>query len=162
MEAAPEQLYRGILAAQSSFWQNTLNKSVAAMARLKANTPQSNHTWFPFEPTWSCPVAELIGTYDDGGKWVCGIRDVAPPCVVYSAGSGTSSQFEQAVLALTSCDVHIFDPTAKASDTPVNQERLFFHAIGFGPHDESPHLRNGYRNQFELARLDTIMHRLNH
>ena len=160
--ASSIQQHRSILAAQLSFWQDTLNRSRIAMATLGTNKPREDHTWFPYEPTWSCPVDELIGTYGDGVKWVCGIRDIAPPCIVYSAGSGGSAQFERSVLAQTACEVHIFDPTAKAGDTPDNQKRLHFHAIGFGARDGSSELRNGLHGRFELARLDTIMRRLNH
>ena len=162
VRASSIQLHRSILAAQFSFWQDTLNRSRTAMGTRRANTPRSDNTWFPYEPTWSCPVDELIGTYGDGVKWVCGIRDIAPPCIVYSAGSGGSAQFERSVLALTACEVHIFDPTAKAGDTPDNQKRLHFHAIGFGARDGSSQLKNGLHGRFELARLDTIMRRLNH
>ena len=74
-------------------------------------------------PTISCPFSlrKAISVRDmhEGGKWICGLEEVAArstskPCVVYSFGSNENDQFEQAVLeTVPQCEIHVFDPTSK-------------------------------------------------
>jgi hypothetical protein len=41
----------------------------------------------------------------DGGKLLCSLSSLRPPCVVYSLGSRMDFTFEEDVLRLTQCKV---------------------------------------------------------
>lgn len=48
--------------------------------------------------------------FTDGWKFVCGLRRITQPCVVYSLGSAGNMAFEAAILsARPQCRIHIFD-----------------------------------------------------
>lgn len=165
--ASPLQLHRAELAAQLSYWQQTLDRSQESVERLRLHRPRGDVSWFQWEPTYACPVNELIGTYGDGVKWMCGIRDLAQPCVVYSAGSGFSAQFERSVLAQTPCEVHVFDPTGRAPDLPdLNTSRFHFHSIGISASDKLTGLANvkgsNTKNLFQVLTIGSIMRKLGH
>lgn len=166
------QQHRAVLAAQLSYWQDTFNRSQSALERQRlhqrpgdAAYTGSVASWFQWEPTYACPVSELVGTYGDGVKWVCGVRDIAPPCVVYSMGSGSSAQFERSMLKQTLCEIHIFDPTTRASDVPADLEgsRIQIHRIGLGGSDEVANLKfNRSLRRYQLLTIGSIMRMLNH
>lgn len=70
--------------------------------------------WWYFQPAFTCPhEVERIGSYGDGGKWVCGISILEEQkdrkCVVYSLGVNTDSSFENEVVSRTNCDIWAFD-----------------------------------------------------
>jgi hypothetical protein len=90
----------------------------------------------------------------DGGKAMCSMSNLHPPCLVYSLGSNGDVSFEKDVLQHTPCNIHTFDCTvnAIAIEDPT---RHTFHQLCIGdPSDSSEKL------QFEP--LDSIMRRLNH
>lgn len=65
-----------------------------------------------FMPFLSCPPSmplRRVGSAADGGKIICDVGRLAPPCVVYSLGSQGDYSFEREMLALTQCEVHTFD-----------------------------------------------------
>lgn len=112
---------------------------------------------------WPCFWGEdLTGTSTgDGSKWTCGIRLISKPCIVYSFGSRENVEFEKGVFELgLGCDIHIFDPTAKA---PKGSEDLGFeyHKIGLGSKDGMQALENGL-GVFDVLTLKTIMEELQH
>lgn len=91
--------------------------------------------WGRFEPFVTCPPGmELArigaGGLADGGKWVCGITSLKPPCLVYSLGSHGQFDFEDAVLNSTQCEVHTFDCTITGESRAVG--RHFYHQICLG------------------------------
>ena len=158
--------HRAELAAEWSRLDNTFNRSLEAIARRARHSDTHDHSWFQWEPTWACPSDELVGEFGDGVKWVCGLRDLVAPCVVYSFGSGGSAQFEQAILRHTECEVHTFDPTARAPD--ANAAGLQFHSFGLGARDRSSRLTvkeaDGEKRAkpFPVLTLPLIMRTLNH
>ena len=132
--------------------------------------------WDFFPPSFNCPLKERLGRQaqmGDGGKWVCGVETLLhrPGCVVYSFGSNGETEFEEAVLATTNCQVHVFDPTlgpealSKLKALPSIQ----FHPIGLGPKDQKVQMTDtqmtmGNRRvePMNIQTLQTIMHNLNH
>lgn len=67
-----------------------------------------------------------------------------PGCVVYSFGSDNQVRFERRMLERTACDVHVFDPTVRASEMRRREERMnaalprqrvWFHNWGVGGED---------------------------
>lgn len=83
-------------------------------------------------PTWSCPDEELVGEFADGVKWICGPRRLKAPCVIYSVGSNKDSQFEQAMLKLSPCEIKVFDPGCNAE----YPEGIVCKQIFFGDEDK--------------------------
>ena len=73
----------------------------------------------------------------DGPKWVCGLLELVPPCVVYSFGSNNNFAFEEHVLAVNHhCDVFVFDPTSDPppDSSPLSRnQRLVFNRTGLCP-----------------------------
>lgn len=69
--------------------------------------------WDHFNPIVSCPDIYRVGNIGDGGKWVCGWRDLMgrDNCNVYSFGISGDLSFEIEVLLKTRCLVYAFDPT---------------------------------------------------
>ena len=132
--------------------------------------------WDFFPPNYNCPLKERFGRQariGDGGKWVCGVETLMqrPGCVVYSFGSNGDTDFEEAVLATTHCEVHVFDPTlgiealAKLRKLPQIQ----FHPIGLGPKNQRVQMMDSLMTMgkqrmqpMNLHTLPTIMSTLNH
>jgi hypothetical protein len=50
-----------------------------------------------------------VGSTADGGKLICDLGRLRPPCVIYSLGSQGDYSFERDMLRLTQCEVHTFD-----------------------------------------------------
>eukprot|EP00052_Salpingoeca_macrocollata_P005947 m.50580 g.50580 ORF g.50580 m.50580 type:complete len:367 (+) comp15155_c0_seq2:3-1103(+) len=79
------------------------------------------------------------GSKQFGNKELCGLerafpKDSGKPCIIYSLGSNNQFEFEEAVMAHTSCTIHIFDCT---SSPPRNSfgGRLVFHKKCVGRQD---------------------------
>ena len=132
--------------------------------------------WDFFPPNYNCPLKERFGRQariGDGGKWVCGVETLMqrPGCVVYSFGSNGDTEFEEAVLATTQCEVHVFDPTlsvealAKLRKLP----KIQFHPIGLGPKNQQIQMNDDLMTMgtrrvqpMNMHTLPTIMRTLNH
>ena len=105
--------------------------------------PQENSTiiWDYFRSTFDCPyTVERVGRIGDGGKWVCGLRELTKKsnCVVYSFGVNDDTSFEEEILERTHCVVHMFDPTVEGSTLPVLQNfpgRITFSKLGLAKED---------------------------
>jgi hypothetical protein len=73
----------------------------------------------------------------DGPKWVCGLLELAPPCVVYSFGSNNNFAFEDHVIKMNHhCSVFVFDPTSEPpqSSSPLSRTALLeFNRTGLCP-----------------------------
>eukprot|EP00747_Dinoflagellata_sp_TGD_P168031 gnl/TRDRNA2_/TRDRNA2_193539_c0_seq1.p1 gnl/TRDRNA2_/TRDRNA2_193539_c0~~gnl/TRDRNA2_/TRDRNA2_193539_c0_seq1.p1 ORF type:complete len:361 (-),score=32.76 gnl/TRDRNA2_/TRDRNA2_193539_c0_seq1:158-1240(-) len=91
---------------------------------------------------WTLEKSSSVATQWDGGKWMCGLREMgkARPttCVAYSIGSNFDSSFEEHVSEATGsgCEIHIYDPTMGTnrarltkwvSKLPLN---FHFHELG--------------------------------
>ena len=132
--------------------------------------------WDFFPPSFNCPLKERFGRQarmGDGGKWVCGVETLLqrPGCVVYSFGSNGETEFEEAVLATTECEVHVFDPTLgpEALSKLKALPSITFHPIGLGPRDQRVKMTDtkmtmGNRRveAMDIQTLQTIMQNLNH
>lgn len=69
-------------------------------------------------PAWAAPVVRYGALSDasrapesDGAKLLLDVRGLAAPCVIYSLGGNQQTEFEEAMLAATSCAVWTFDCT---------------------------------------------------
>jgi len=110
--------------------------------------------WNIFEPTWNCPWLERFGGLGDGGKFVCGLRFLKPPCVIYSFGSAGDNSFERDVLQFSKCEVFTFDPTTKAP--PIMPPNIFYKNYGLAE-------ITGTKDQVgPVKTLQDIMKELNH
>jgi len=100
--------------------------------------------WDFFLPAFQCPhKVQRVGTMGDGGKWVCGLREVAkqPSCVIYSVGINGESSFEAELLQSTNCQLWGYDfSVAKFGPeidlVPELKERSHFFAYGLGGKDD--------------------------
>ena len=90
-------------------------------------TTESETLWFPFTEYYACPAelskSPLLAEKLDGGKWICGLEEIAkkPRCVVYSFGSQGNFDFETTVhRTAPQCEIHTFDCTytPKANTVP--------------------------------------------
>jgi len=117
--------------------------------------------WFLYEPLWACPDIELVGSFHDGVKWVCGLRRMRKGCIIYSFGSNGDDQFESDILNKTSCEVFIFDPTM----SPEQEKKLSpsvhkkFRGIGLAKYDGMMEIGGIER---EVRTLRKIMKELKH
>lgn len=147
-----------------------------ALHESKHHYESSKWIWDFFPPNFNCPLKERFGRQariGDGGKWVCGVDTLMQRkgCTVYSFGSNGDTDFEQAVLATTNCEVHVFDPTLtqEAFEKLARQPKIHFHPVGLGPKDEQVGMNDTTmtmgRNKnytMDLLTLQTIMHSLEH
>lgn len=111
--------------------------------RFLAHSHVPNYTpgdFFP--PVYDCPYElERIGAIGDGGKWVCGLSQIAnkPDCVIYSFGLDWDSSFEAELLDRTDhCEVWGFDYIANGFGKKVpwtQRHRTHFSRVGLGMSD---------------------------
>lgn len=121
--------------------------------------------WDHFAPTTSCPFAlRRLGKVGDGGKWICGLKEIAkkPECVAYSFGVAGETSFEQELLDTTNCTLYAFDPTVPRISLDVSKYpgRVHFYQVGLGtpPYFKPP--RSSV--SFPVKRLKQFMSELNH
>ncbi|CAL5226972.1 g9857 [Coccomyxa viridis] len=97
----------------------------------------SKYIWDYFQATNACPMKQKLGKErrtGDHGKWICGVKTLLqkPGCIVYSVGSNGLTEFEQDIVHMTPCEVHIFDPTLSlGTQQQLRQVKEFdFHDTG--------------------------------
>lgn len=78
------------------------------------------HTWHGDRPTAyvSCCSRFFFcryGNASDGGKLLCDLSKLSPPCIIYSLGSKGDYTFERDALKYSLCEVHTFDWCAAAA-----------------------------------------------
>jgi hypothetical protein len=103
----------------------------------------------------------------DGAKWLCGLRSLAPGCVIYSLGSNAQFEFEYLMVEHTPCQVHTFDCTVDASAPSFPREelaargkgRVVFHPLCVS--DGSADSQGG-SSQGAYRTLRQLTHSLNH
>ena len=104
-------------------------------------------------------------------KWLCGLRSLQAPCVVYSFGSHNETSFEQGLRRLKpACEVHIFDPFLLPNENYAQTLGVHVHDVGISNIDEvwpvgAP--KCGWKKRpcakaIRMETLDTIMRRLGH
>ena len=177
-EALIEQIYQRSQPFQNKALQEIGLKAFDTDLALRGDTKSDvlKWVWDFFPPSFNCPLKERFGRQariGDGGKWVCGVETLMqrPGCVVYSFGSNGETEFEEAVLATTHCEVHVFDPTlspealVKLKALPSIQ----FHPIGLGPKDQQLQMTDNKMTMgrhsaepMNIQTLQTIMRNLNH
>lgn len=123
------------------------------------------NVWDLYSPQLSCPDVVRVGKIGEGGKWVCGLSQLAHDnaCVMYSFGISTDISFEVEILRRTNCIIHAFDPTVGALPihnlndmTPQQRSRIHFHKTALGIHSGTSEMHS-----LNEQLLD-IMHRLEH
>jgi hypothetical protein len=93
-----------------------------------------------YEPEWTCDYEERMGSYGDGGKWVCNAYKIRAmtDCVVISIGSNDEWSFETAVHDLNpSCEIFTFDHTL---ENPHPPPFVKFFAFGVSSRDAKPNM----------------------
>lgn len=147
-----------------------------ALRDTKYSSDATKWIWDFFPRNYNCPLKERFGRQariGDGGKWECGVETLLQRqgCMVYSFGSNGDTDFEEAVLATTNCEVHVFDPTLgqAAFEKLAKQPKIQFHPIGLGPrneqvqmHDNTMTMGNNNGHTMDVLTLQTIMQSLNH
>ncbi|KAG8874697.1 hypothetical protein FRB98_008300, partial [Tulasnella sp. 332] len=112
--------------------------------------PGQNHEhhmytlWDFFLPAFQCPhKVQRVGTLGDGGKWVCGLKQVAKQreCVVYSVGVNGESSFEAELLQSTNCQVWGYDYSVDRFGPEIDlkpelKARSHFYAYALGGTDD--------------------------
>lgn len=99
------------------------------------------HHW---QPDFTCPHEERIGTLQDGGRYLCDPLNIAMTsndrlqqhkgngCLIYTSSANIHEfKFEKALLnKIGSCEIHVFSPNGKSIelDTP---DGVTFHQWGF-------------------------------
>jgi hypothetical protein len=61
-------------------------------------------------PNFACPSLERVGGLGDGAKWTCDPDRLPQNCLVYSYGSAGNYAFEEGLLSIRNCEIHVFDP----------------------------------------------------
>jgi len=117
--------------------------------------------WFLYEPLWACPDIELVGSFHDGVKWVCGLRRMRKGCIIYSFGSNGDDQFESDILNKTSCEVFIFDPTMSPEQEKMLSPSVHKNFLGIGLAEYNGVMEIGGIER-EVRNLRTIMKDLKH
>jgi len=124
--------------------------------------------WDFIYPNFDCPHSvERVGRPGDGGKFVCGVRQIANkvgPCVIYSYGVGRESSFEEELTNRTHCSVYMFDHTIDVYNMSLPKKlpkRVFIEKVGLGVKD-TENLRSikstmkKYNHDFiDILKIDT-------
>lgn len=90
---------------------------------LDDREPGGLRVYDQFEPIISCPPNSPLRSYGtkgpgaDGSKWLCSLRHLESPCVVYSFGGENDNTFEADILDTTPCTVYTFDCTVNTPPT---------------------------------------------
>jgi hypothetical protein len=98
---------------------------------------------YPTTELLFCPYnnnsMKRYGGAGDLGKLLCGVETILldDTCIVYSLGSQSHFEFEEAILSETRCTVHTFDCTSSPPQQKIN--RLHFHKICLGENSPLQH-----------------------
>eukprot|EP00775_Hariotina_reticulata_P004381 gene4381-4633_t len=120
----------------------------------------------PMRPFISCPPHQPLKRYGsdaDGGKLLCDISKLRPPCLIYSLGSNGDYSFERDALNITQCDIHTFDCTYDG--TSVDPQRHTYHKVCVGQGgplfkswDEITRGLGHHRRGVDVAKIDIEGH----
>lgn len=158
---------------EESFRSRLLRNQQARQSIVESRVISPNQFWYAIEPTWSCVNERRIGTHGDGGKYICDIASLKTPrkerCVIYSFGSAGQDDFERALAELTTCQIHIFDPTPGIKHDMELRVKAYganFYSIGLGGASHEINLKGVWEavHQYDLniMSLPEIMDELNH
>jgi len=111
--------------AEEAYWQS--RDFVLETGTWPGKSTKTAFTGWRGAP-WPCFFGEehlhVPGTYEVGYR-TCGLRQLVPPCIVYSFGSGGDFGFEDMVHKFApACKIFVFDadPLSISSDTLVTQQ----------------------------------------
>lgn len=94
------------VATAAEFMRNA-NATIARLAAIPLDRPA---LWYDEMPRMQeCASLMRYGGTTDGGKWLCSLEALTPPCVIYSVGSYGDFKFEDAMVAATQCEIFSFD-----------------------------------------------------
>jgi FkbM family methyltransferase len=107
---------------------------------------QGGDRMFLFDAVVDCGTTLRVGTWRDGGKWLCNPDQLPSAAVVYSFGAGDEISFDQEMATTFGANVYLFDPTPSLSrkyeslkaGQARGRGRIFFHAMGLGPVSPEP------------------------
>lgn len=123
-------------------------QAFSAMALTSWNSALLLAPYYPCP--WELKKTASVSKRWDGGKWICGLQELAiksGPCTVYSLGSNWETSFEQAISDATHgrCQIHIYDPTVGQNQARLNSwiaglpKNMHFHSMGIkGGHALTP------------------------
>jgi len=147
----------GLISEDAETWQHRRDRQRRQMIvqedvyRNHKNMGPPKDFWqFHYEPTFSCPAEERMGSAGDGGKWVCEPYQLTKKaesanqdegCLVYSVGSSGRYDFEQSVFDSISekCEIHTFDLANWTQYTDVAPPSFMnYHVRTVGPEPNTP------------------------
>ncbi|KAA8493423.1 hypothetical protein FVE85_8868 [Porphyridium purpureum] len=130
---------------------------------LKGQPCSPRCSWYSifFEPEFSCPLKERVGSIGDGGKYVCHSPTLAKDnCLMYSVGSNNDFSFEIGFHEIwPHCAIHTFDPTVKGKVN--NPPFVQFHPWGI-VRRSAPISETATPDSALWLSLQDVMRRLNH
>ncbi|KAL8277880.1 hypothetical protein RQP46_009699 [Phenoliferia psychrophenolica] len=110
--AESEEFYKGMLQDRKAFLRRLGGKEGLTSFPGGGNYYQLWDFFLP-EPSFCQHRISRVGTLGDGGKWVCGLKEIfstKKDCVVYSFGINGESSFEAAMLdAGKGCEIWGYD-----------------------------------------------------
>jgi hypothetical protein len=94
-----------------------------------------------FDAIVDCESTIRVGTYGDGGKWVCNPDRLRRSTIVYSFGVGLEITFDLEMASMFGADVYMFDPSPSLSrqyvayqtGMPHGKGWVYFQPLGLGP-----------------------------
>lgn len=101
-------------------------------------THAGKHTMYDYlPPMWAAPTERYGPAGGDGTKSLLDVRDLTVPsdprCVIYSLGGNMQTEFEEAMLSATTCNVFTFDCTVsptKMADMILSRDKTSKHNAG--------------------------------
>ncbi|CAI5470225.1 unnamed protein product [Closterium sp. Yama58-4] len=110
-------------------------KFVMDWFKMTEGRPYKARAAFMFEvfaPAYPCLMEERLGTWLDGGKWVCRPSLLNASSVVYSIGSDGKDSFEEEIYGRFKSQIHVFDHTlTPRKKAKVEHKKAYkFHPIG--------------------------------
>jgi hypothetical protein len=131
-----EQLRAKRLAGQNQHLQE-----FAACPSCFVSKIQGGDRMFLFDAVVDCNTTVRLGSWGDGGKWLCDPDRLPPATIVYSFGVGNEISFDEEMAAVFGAEVYMFDPTPSVSrqwesykaGKSRGRGHIFFHALGLGP-----------------------------
>jgi hypothetical protein len=100
---------------------------------------------FNWQPDFTCPHEERVGTLQDGGKYVCDPHNIQMAsrdrlennngngCLIYtSSGNVNEYKFEEALLEIVGhCEIHVFSPNGREPSGHKSLNDVVHHSWGF-------------------------------
>ncbi|CAI5500967.1 unnamed protein product [Closterium sp. Naga37s-1] len=130
-----EQQYRINVGRRNAAVGKDPVKFVMDWFKMTEGRPYKARAAFMFEvfaPAYPCLMEERLGTWLDGGKWVCRPSLLNASSVVYSIGSDGKDSFEEEIFSRFKSRIHVFDHTlTPRKKAKVERKKAYkFHPIG--------------------------------